>query len=608
MSAFTGWSVRRGSYTRVYVYIFTLKHCIKMLETPKQDVRWKGGHNNNDAEEEDIYKSISPPNTYEKMLQKRASRKSTFYFLVMAQILVYAEAGAVPALLPNLTESFDLSYSMQGFLGGIVYIGISIGAPLASSFFQTTEAKNVLMAALLINGVFVLFFALPPENWSSSLLACRFMMGMSQSFLAIFTPVWVDVFATRSQQTQWFSWIQASTPVGIMFGYLLGFIANSLKLSNPNKEQCFGDRIDCWRLPFIAQAILTIPLCIKLALIPKKSLSINGMRRADTRGPSLGDDDYAKAMGYSKEGITNEGLSRARADSAFLYGAAAAMQRTWSQTFNAICDILLTGTFTITILVLSSLYFVVTSVQFWATDYLINGPQRYPEKTVMLCFIVTSATGPIFGVLFGGWAVDKIGGYRSSPEQKLNSISLVTGFAVFANIFAFSATFWPGGGMWFVMGCIWFLLFFGGSCLPALTGIFIDAVPRRDKALGSSMSQMSFNFLGYFMSPVLSGELMARFSKSFKECEQYKRPGTCPDALEWGFRASLFGSAVALFFVTCLWWHLLSQTKFWKHCKSRNDSATENLLCGNTPRKNNNYSAMDRSLNSDSGGGEDDVV
>lgn len=280
------------------------------------------------------------------------------------------------------------------------------------------------------------------------------------------------------------------------------------------------------------------------------------------------------------------------------------MQRTWSQTFTAICDILLTGSFTITILVLSSLYFVVTSVQFWATDYLINGPQRYPVHTVMLCFIVTSATGPIFGVLFGGWAVDRIGGYRSSPEQKLSSVSLVTGFAVISNIFAFSATFWPAGGMWFVMGCIWFLLFFGGSCLPALTGIFIDAVPRRDKALGSSMSQMAFNFLGYFMSPVLSGELMATFSKSFKECEEYKIPGTCPEALEWGFRASLFGSAVALLFVIFLWWHVLFQTKCWKHFKSRNDSATENLLSGNTPRKNN-YSILDRSVNSD-GGEEDD--
>ena len=106
------------------------------------------------------------------------------------------------------------------------------------------------------------------------------------------------------------------------------------------------------------------------------------------------------------------------------------------------------------------------------------------------------------------------------------------------------------------------------------------------------------------MSPVLSGELMATFSKSFKECEEYKIPGTCPEALEWGFRASLFGSAVALLFVIFLWWHILLQTKCWKHFKSRNDSATENLLSGNTPRKNN-YSILDRSVNSD-GGEEDD--
>ena len=72
----------------------------------------------------------------------------------------------------------------------------------------------------------------------------------------------------------------------------------------------FGDRIDCWRLPFIAQAILTNPLCVQLAFISKSNLNINGIRRANTRGPSLGDNDFAKAMDYSEEGITNEGLSR----------------------------------------------------------------------------------------------------------------------------------------------------------------------------------------------------------------------------------------------------------------------------------------------------------
>lgn len=191
------------------------------------------------------------------------------------------------------------------------------------------------------------------------------------------------------------------------------------------------------------------------------------------------------------------------------------------------------------------------------------------------------------------------GGYRGSAEQRFRCVSLVISFALIANAFAFSATYWPAGGMWFVMGCLWFLLYFGGACLPALTGIFIDAVSNRDKALGSSMSQVAFNFLGYFMSPVLSGMLMAYFSKEFDECKAFPHPGTCPVALEWGFRASLFASAGALVFLIVLWWHVLSQTSCWKSC------------CGGRQEEINreNESLLDHSGGSERtvGGGEKGV-
>ena len=510
--------------------------------------------------------------------------KRVFYFLVMAQILVYAEAGAVPALLPDFTAAFQLSFKMQGFLGGIVYIGISLGAPLAGYIFQKINSKRVLMGALSTNAVFVTFFAMTPESWSYSLLACRFGMGCTQSFLAIFTPVWVDVFATRSQQTQWFSWLQASTPVGIMLGYLLGYIAVWFKKNEEGgNEECFGDRLDCWRLPFLAQAAMTIPLCMRLAFISRRHLNIHMIVPSTSsrshHSPSMGTDEYNQTLEASEGALTGEGLSRVRADSAYLYGAQAAQERSWSKTFNAIWDITSNVTFSSTVLAISSLYFVVTCVQFWATDYLINGPQKYDKYIVMLCFIVTSATGPIAGVIFGGYLADKIGGYRGSPEQRFRCVSLVFFFALIGNVFAFSATYWPGGGMWYVMGCLWFLLYFGGACLPPLTGIFIDAVPNRDKALGSSMSQMSFNFLGYFLSPVLAGGLMSRFSNDFESCKKYTIPGTCPEALEWGFRASLFGSAVALFFLIILWFHVLSQTHFWTcHEEQETELATESLL------------------------------
>ena len=359
--------------------------------------------------DDDVYSQLSNPAT--RPTSEEAKRSKVFYFLVMAQILVYAEAGAVPALLPRLTEGFHLSFSMQGMLGGIVYIGIALGAPIASFFFQQNSSKSVVMGALITNAIAVLCFSLTPEHWAYSLLFCRFMMGITQSFLAIFTPVWVDVFATRSQQTQWFSWLQASTPVGVMFGYLLGYVAVWLKanqVSNNDTGECFGNSINCWRLPFITQAVLTVPLCLRLLFISRKHLNIAGIRRSTrSRGPSLGNNDYLNALKNTESAMTNEGLSRMRADSAYLYGAQSI--RTWSQTGKAIWKILTTLTFTATVLSLSALYFVVTSVQFWATDYLINGPNKYSAHTVMLCFIVTSATGPIAGVLFGGWVVDKIG-------------------------------------------------------------------------------------------------------------------------------------------------------------------------------------------------------
>lgn len=81
------------------------------------------------------------------------------------------------------------------------------------------------------------------------------------------------------------------------------------------------------------------------------------------------------------------------------------------------------------------------------------------------------------------------------------------------------------------------------------------------------------------MSPVLSGELMARFSGEFAECTKYPVPGTCPEALEWGFRASLFGSAVALIFLVILWWHMLCQTSCWAiSCQSGTADENQSLL------------------------------
>eukprot|EP00946_MAST-07B_sp_MAST-7B-sp1_P002125 g2125.t1 len=522
---------------------------LRSLVTPRQE----------DADEP-ISEGSGDPDRLQEITE--TSKSSVFTALLFAQILVYAEAGAIPALLDRLTAAFSLTYYQQGLLGGVVYVGISIGAPFASFAYHAYEPKHVLIVSLVLNLVAVIFFGLTPETWTYALTGARFLIGATQSFLAIFCPVWVDVYASRRQQTQWFSGLQASVPIGIMVGYLLGYAAIWIKAANKGDEECFSGRLDCWRLPFIAQAIFTAPLIIRLGLMSKASLNIGKRMREG----SLGASQYNEAIKATEKSVTNEGLSRVRSDSAFIYGVEAAKKRTCNESIRAVIRILSSYYFSVTVFTLTALYFVVTSVQFWATEYLINS-RGYNSHKVMLAFIITSASAPILGVLFGGWIIDRIGGYRGGVRQRFRCCSLLLLFGLLANLFADFSTYWhpPKSeeveGLLFVIGMIWLLLFFGGACLPALTGIFIDAVPSEFKALGSSMSQICFN-CGYAAAPIIAGLLMTRFQTSIESCRGLPA-GTCPAALELGFRLSLFMSGLAFIGMFMLWFHSLTMTRCW---------------------------------------------
>ena len=67
--------------------------------------------------------------------QRKAPKKEHvsqfFYFLFTANILMYVEAGAVPASLLPLAASFSMSLSAQGLLGGIVFLSIAFAGPFA---------------------------------------------------------------------------------------------------------------------------------------------------------------------------------------------------------------------------------------------------------------------------------------------------------------------------------------------------------------------------------------------------------------------------------------------------------------------------------------------
>ena len=78
----------------------------------------------------------------------RRDKDRLFQFLLLANFLEYLEAGAVPALLLQLSTSYHMSPGQQGLLGGVVYLSLSIGGPFAGNDtlpLQLTQRSNDLI-------------------------------------------------------------------------------------------------------------------------------------------------------------------------------------------------------------------------------------------------------------------------------------------------------------------------------------------------------------------------------------------------------------------------------------------------------------------------------
>ena len=166
--------------------------------------------------------------------------------------------------------------------------------------------------------------------------------------------------------------------------------------------------------------------------------------------------------------------------------------------------LLSTPVFVCSTLALSALFFVVTGIQFWATDFLIE-VLRVERATVLGAFAATSATAPVFGVVFGGWIVDYVGGYEGTRGQfRISSIG--SALAAICVCLALPAGWFKSSIL--CLGCVWFVLFFGGAIVPGATGMVISSVDPRLKAFSSAMSMPTYNICGYSAGTILPGLYM----------------------------------------------------------------------------------------------------
>jgi len=183
------------------------------------------------------------------------------------------------------------------------------------------------------------------------------------------------------------------------------------------------------------------------------------------------------------------------------------------------------GTLVALIVTLCSLFFVVTGIQLWATKFFIDYFGK-TDKEVLGAFLIVSATGPVIGVVVGGFVIDckVIGGYKTL-EGKKNTMLLMSFFGILATMFGLFAGLSEKENFYSCVVFIWLLLLFGGAILPAATGVLLQAVNPEERAFASAIALMMYNLFGYTLGCFLPGVIMDAFKRGDGGGNEFVRKG-----------------------------------------------------------------------------------
>ncbi|POM62229.1 Major Facilitator Superfamily (MFS) [Phytophthora palmivora] len=489
--------------------------------------------------------------------RRRHSSEYLFKFLVLAQVFMYLEAGAVPSLLQQFTLTFHLSPQEQGLLGAIVYISISLASPWCSTLFRRFDPRQLLGVSLVVNNLAVLGLACSPTAaWysKSMLISLRGLVGLTQAFSCVYSPLWVHDYAPKAKRGTWMSYLQGAVPVGITLGYFAGSVTIWMASQGPaaattslqsvvvalskaslgiNANTNFIDGEDdsmrlchgiyCWRWPFLTQFVLVLPLSILIFFVPREHIRLRSTRRRSIVIVDQDEDD-------------DSSLEQS-------------MLMTWSNLWL----LLQHRVYVFIVMGLSGLFFVVAGVQFWTTLYLETNTKDSMYE-IHLSYLLVSGTGPIMGVFFGGWLIDQFGGY-SGPYHQMQALRVCMVLGGAGCLASLPVSYVHN--TFYIALFLWLMLFCGGSILPACSGIVISAAPPRLRPLASSVAYASYNLFGYAASNYIPGFIMNFIIDPSADADadpsDLGSVNSCNAACTYriGFRIVLFWSVWAFFCLTC---------------------------------------------------------
>ena len=401
---------------------------------------------------------------YQKEFQRntlalpQSTRWFIYFLFLISNILISFDHGSIPASTKQLHKLVKSDQAI-GLFGSLVFIGNIIGSCISFYLINKISRKILIFISLFFFGFCLITFTIFKQIYF--LFINRILCGIFQSFITIYLPIWCNQYGIMNMKTFMLYIGQLVVPIGVFLGYMTATIFINYG---------FG-----WKGAFIVQSILVFIINLLFLFIPKIYFD---------------NDLYGYYEGDNEQTFFKEGNSLSLSYNNSLISA--------NSIFDIFYKILEEKKFLLIILSLSTIYYVITGVQYWVSDYMYNILKIKSNNKRLYYFTIVCFTSPTSGVLIGSFLVNLIGGY-----EKKNSMLFCLIFAIFASIFAFFVPLTRNINLFIFL--LWLVLFFGGAIVPTMTGITISVLPRSLQASGNSLQSLTSNLFGYLPAPFIYG-------------------------------------------------------------------------------------------------------
>lgn len=405
----------------------------------------------------------------------KSTRWFVYIIFIISNIFITLDHGSIPASTWCLYKLFNSNQEI-GLFGSLVFVGNLLGSLLYFYLINIIHRKKLLLYSMISLSICLITFILTTNTFF--LLSNRIILGIFQSYVIIYLPLWCNQYGITNKRSIMISFGQLTVPIGVFIGYLIASICISI------------NEVDGWKYAFIIQSIAIFLMMIPFYYAPDSVF--------ESKYESFKDDINTETTFFKES-------------NSLLQDPDASMNEILNITYlpknkliEILKEIMTYKIYMLSIFALSCLYFCVTGLQYWGSDYMNRVLGVHSPEKRLLYFSIICFSSPTIGVILGGYIVNYLQGYEDKRVYDLCFfLSILTFINAMISILSQKLIF-------FII-FTWITLLFGGAIMPTLTGIVITSLPQHLRASGNSLQLFIGTLFGYLPAPYIYGALQDLF-------------------------------------------------------------------------------------------------